>query len=480
MLEVSQGLANAAPPVVRDSAPAPGAVYAEYFKLSSQPFSLTPDPAFLYLGPAHREALAAVEYGLTDRRGFVTLVGEVGTGKTTLLYSLLRRLGPEFQVAYVTYTHQSVRRLLNSVLKDLGIPAPGTSKAALILALNRHLRRRGEEGGTTAIVVDEAQNLSDQAFEELRLLSNLETCTQKLIQIVLVGQPELEDRLRRPQLRQIQDRVSVRSVVNPLPDKEMRRYIEHRLQLVGGTADALFMPWALRLIIRRAAGIPRRANILCHNALLFAYGRNLPRVTARIAREAMADMDRRRGLFPVGLRRRVERAGVARWVFAAAAVTAALVAFHPLRSSPPAVVVTADPRETAPPAVPPPVDSGVAATDPAPRPLVVDEVAGGAASEEAAPAAAVRPASNEPAAVTPRTAAAAPLSVTVPRGAHLLALARGIYGQDLQGARAEELLAEVRRLNPQMKDANVIHAGDSLLLPPALAGSLRPNGTSVR
>ena len=474
------GLADAAPPVVRDSAPAPGAVYAEYFKLSSQPFSLTPDPAFLYLGPAHREALAAVEYGLTDRRGFVTLVGEVGTGKTTLLYSLLRRLGPEFQVAYVTYTHQSVRRLLNSVLKDLGIPAPGTSKAALILALNRHLRRRGEEGGTTAIVVDEAQNLSDQAFEELRLLSNLETCTQKLIQIVLVGQPELQDRLRRPQLRQIQDRVSVRSVVNPLPDKEMRRYIEHRLQLVGGTADALFMPWALRLIIRRAAGIPRRANILCHNALLFAYGRNLPRVTARIAREAMADMDRRRGLFPVGLRRRVERAGVARWVFAAAAVTAALVAFHPLRSSPPAVVVTADPRETAPPAVPPPVDSGVAATDPAPRPLVVDEVAGGAASEEAAPAAAVQPASNEPAAVTPRTAAAAPLSVTVPRGAHLLALARGIYGQDLQGARAEELLAEVRRLNPQLKDANVIHAGDSLLLPPALAGSLRPNGTSVR
>ena len=481
MSEVSPGLANATPTVVRDSAPAPGAVYAEYFKLSSQPFSLTPDPAFLYLGPAHREALAAVEYGLTDRRGFVTLVGEVGTGKTTLLYSLLRRLGPEFQVAYVTYTHQSVRRLLNSVLKDLGIPAPGTSKAALILALNRHLRRRGEEGGTTAIVVDEAQNLSDQAFEELRLLSNLETCTQKLIQIVLVGQPELEDRLRRPQLRQIQDRVSVRSVVNPLPDKEMRRYIEHRLQLVGGTADALFMPWALRLIIRRAAGIPRRANILCHNALLFAYGRNLPRVTARIAREAMADMDRRRGLFPrAGLRRIVQRAGVARWVFAAAAVTAALVAFHPLRSSPPAVVVTADPRETAPPAVPPPVDSGVAATDPAPRPLVVDEVAGGAASEEAAPAAAVRPASSERAAVTPRTAAAAPLSVTVPRGAHLLALARGIYGQDLQGARAEELLAEVRRLNPQLKDPNVIFAGDSLLLPPALAGSLRPNGTSVR
>src|SRR5713226_7505209 len=130
MSEIKHGLADAAPTAMRDPGPVQGAAYAAHFKLSAQPFGLTPDPAFLYLGPAHREALAAIEYGLLDRRGFITLVGEVGTGKTTLLYSLLGRLGPEFQVAYVTYTHQSVRRLLNSVLKDLGIPAPGTSKAA--------------------------------------------------------------------------------------------------------------------------------------------------------------------------------------------------------------------------------------------------------------------------------------------------------------------------------------------------------------
>jgi general secretion pathway protein A len=472
MSEPGHGLANATTTVVRDSAPASGALYAEHFKLSAQPFSLTPDPAFLYLGPAHREALAAVEYGLIDRRGFITLMGEVGTGKTTLLYSLLGRLGPEFQVAYVTYTHQSVRRLLTSVLKDLGIPAPGTSKAALILALNRHLRRRGEEGGTTAIVIDEAQNLSDEAFEQLRLLSNFETYTQKLIQIVLVGQPELQDRLRQPQLRQLWERVSVRSVMNPLPDKEMRRYIEHRLQAVGGRAPELFTPRALRLIIRRAAGIPRRANILCHNALLFAYGRSLPRVTAHIAREAIAEMDGRRRLLPrAGLRR---RSGVARWIFAAAAVTVALVAIRPLRSSPPAVVVTAEPPETSPPAVPPPVHSEAVATDPTPPPPA-DELPGGAALEEAAPPAALGP----PAAVTPPTAAAAPLSVTVPRGAHLLALAREIYGQDLRGAKAAEFLAEVRRLNPQMKDPNVLLAGELLMLPPALAGLPGPVAPSI-
>src|SRR5215470_1139213 len=202
MSEALHGSTTTALTVRSDLAPPPGAVYAVHFGLSGQPFGLTPDPAFLYLGPAHREALAGVEYGLADRRGFVTLVGEVGTGKTTLLYSLLGQLRADVQAAYVNYTQQSVRRLLASVLKDLGVVAPGTSKASLILALNRHLRRRSDEGGTTAIVIDEAQNLSDEAFEELRLLSNFETYSEKLLQTVLVGQTELDERLRRPHLRQ--------------------------------------------------------------------------------------------------------------------------------------------------------------------------------------------------------------------------------------------------------------------------------------
>src|SRR5512145_2199932 len=191
-------------------------MYAEYFRLTAEPFGLTPDPAFLYLSPQHREALAAVQYGLLDGRGFITLVGEVGTGKTTLLYSLLSRLTSDVQGAYVAYTTQSFEDLLGSVLKDLGVEPAGRSKQDLLGAFNAHLVRQADAGRTVALIIDEAQNLSDQTFEELRLLSNFETYTRKLLQVVLVGQPELQDRLRRPQLRQLHERVSVRAFINPL------------------------------------------------------------------------------------------------------------------------------------------------------------------------------------------------------------------------------------------------------------------------
>src|SRR5262245_52590745 len=274
-------------------------MYADYFRLTAEPFGLTPDPAFLYLSPDHREALAAVQYGLLDGRGFITLVGEVGTGKTTLLYSLLSRLTSDVQAAYVGYTTQSFEEILGAVLKDLGVEPAGRSKQDLLAAFNAHLLHQADAGRTVALIIDEAQNLSDQTFEELRLLSNFETYTRKLLQVVLVGQPELQERLRRPQLRQVHERISVRAFINPLSRIEMERYIEHRLQRVGGTSERLFTPMARRLIVWRAAGIPRRANILCHNALLFAYGRGLPLVSPGIAREAIAEMDGRRpGLLP--------------------------------------------------------------------------------------------------------------------------------------------------------------------------------------
>src|SRR5205809_888077 len=268
-------------------------MYLEHFRLSAEPFGLTPDPAFLYLSPGHREALAAIQYGLLDRRGFITLVGEAGTGKTTLLYAMLSGLDRAVEAAYIAYGTQDFEDVLAAVLADLGVETPRRSKHALLTAFNAHLLRRADEGRTVALVIDEAQNLSDRTFEELRLISNFETYTQKLLQIVLVGEPELQRRLRQPQLRQLRERVSVRAFVNPLSTAEMYRYIEHRLQLVGGSSEKLFTPQALRLIVQQTAGIPRRANVLCHNALLFAYGRTLPRATATIAHEVVAEMDDR-------------------------------------------------------------------------------------------------------------------------------------------------------------------------------------------
>lgn len=468
-------------------------MYAEHFGLAADPFSLTPDPAFLYLSPDHREALAAVQYGLLDGRGFITLIGEVGTGKTTLLYSILGRRHEGLEAAYVSYSAQRFEDLLASALKDLKIETAGMTKAALLEALNQHLVKRADEKRTTALIIDEAQNLSDESFEELRLLSNFETYTRKLLQIVLVGQPELQERLRQSGLRQLRERVSVRAYVNPLSRDEMAKYVAHRLQRAGGAADELFTPRALRILVRRTGGIPRRANILCHNALLFAFGRNLARVTHIEAREAVAEMDERR---PGRLRRRALRRvpfqpGAWRWAAAlGGAVVVGMVASQLWsvsasgRPIPPAPVADS---ESDPIAVLAPGDA-VAATqafEPAaelpetPEPVVAAEPS--EAGEVAEREAGVRTARVEASPVVTTVPARAPavepivstagsmsldtLSVVVPRGAALWGLLRDVYGDRFAEFDRPALYDRVRELNPHVTDVNLIIAGDRLRLP---------------
>jgi general secretion pathway protein A len=459
-------------------------MYIEHFGLTAQPFSLTPDPAFLYLGPAHREALAAIEYSLVDGRGYATLVGEVGTGKTTILYSLLSRLAGTVQVAYVAYTRQSFEDLLVAVLRDLGIAPPTNSKPAMLQALNEHLWRRSEEGGTTALVIDEAQNLSDDVCEELRLLSNFETFTHKLLQIVLVGQPELQDLLRRPQLRQLRERVSVRAIVNPLSAEEMERYIDHRLRLVGASVGALFAPRALAAIIRRTEGIPRRANILCHNALLFAYGRGLGQVSQEVATEAIAEMDERRpGLFRRETLRRTLTAGrVARWL-STGALTAAVVvgaARRPPSLSPVpedlGVPLAAAPNaeEAAPPAGVAESDPRTAAALPAAVPSPEFRPFEAGLQREAlknALEAFREPPLPEPVAAAPPAPAAAPerasaMTLIIPVGATLRELVHDLYGADLKSGRLSNILAQIERLNPGIDDLRTVAPGQSLRVPP--------------
>ncbi len=292
-------------------------MYLEHFQLSSEPFSLTPDPAFLYKSEIHTEALAALKLGLLERRGLIAMVGEVGTGKTTLLYTLLSSLGPRIRTAYVSNTKLSFDGLLRSALKDFGRRADGTTRLDLLEELNDFLLDCDRQGHTAALIVDEAQNLSDDAFEELRLLSNYETYKRKLLQIVLVGQPELDAKLRKPSLRQVAERVAVRTHVNPLGKQETLAYIEHRLSSVGGTSQ-VFTTGALNLIAKRSLGIPRRINVLCHNAMLYAYGRDLAEIDKALVVTAMRERSGTglvkldRGFFP-------SRSGGARLVDSSAA-----------------------------------------------------------------------------------------------------------------------------------------------------------------
>lgn len=265
-------------------------MYWRRFNLTGEPFSLTPDPAFLYLSSVHAEAYAALTMGLRERRGLISMIGEVGTGKTTLVYSLLSSLGPEIHTAYISNARLSFDGILRSALRDFGVECEDLHGVQLLDAFNDFLHRCARDGTTAALVIDEAQNLSHDTFEDLRLLSNFETYKTKLLQILLVGQPELDTKLRDPALRQVAERIAVRCHVNPLTAQETRHYIEHRLSAVGGSIDVFSEP-AIRTIISRSAGIPRAVNILCHNAMLFAYGQAKDKIARSMVLEAVHEKE---------------------------------------------------------------------------------------------------------------------------------------------------------------------------------------------
>lgn len=468
-------------------------MYYEHFRLTGEPFSLTPDPAFLFPSEKHREAMAAVQYGLLNGRGFVTLIGEVGTGKTTILYSVLSRLGPEIATAYVPYTAHRFDDLLRVALTDLGSrPAAGASRLELLEALQAFLLQRDSAGQRVALVIDEAQSLSDETFEELRLLSNFETYTHKLLQIVLVGQPELQDRLSQRNLRQLRQRVSVHAVINPLDADEMRAYIGHRLQQVRGD-PSLFAPAALRAIVRHSQGIPRRANILCHNAMLFAFAHDQSVVTPEAAAEAIAEIDERRpGWIGRGALRRLPIGGFWRrylpagTAFAAGLALALALAWafgRTLDRAPaadteePPIAIAPEAPVTPPVALPAPAPS--AAPRPAPLALSREPVAAPAPSPDLAPAApadeaapAVEPAPDVSAPPLTRTEAppaeGAARRIQMPAGGSILGVARDLYGASPDEREAQRLLDEVLRLNPELRDVNVVMAGAELRFPVSL------------
>lgn len=267
-------------------------MYSSFFGLNEKPFSITPDPRYLFMSARHGEALAHLVYGVTESGGFVQLTGEVGTGKTTLCRTLLlNRMPSNADVAVVLNPQLSAHEFLESICEELGI-APAQARGsikALIDALNQHLLAAHAEGRRTILVVDEAQNLAPEVLEEVRLLTNLETAKQKLLQIILIGQPELRELLARTDLRQLAQRITGRYHLEPLSREETAQYIEHRLQVAGALGE-VFDAGAKRAVFRLSQGIPRLINVICDRALLGAYSQGKRQVNARLVRRAAKEV----------------------------------------------------------------------------------------------------------------------------------------------------------------------------------------------
>jgi len=266
-------------------------IYCEHFGLIRPPFELSPDPAFLFLGEAHREGLATLVYGVQSGKGFVMLTGEVGTGKTTLLHALLSQLESNIHSAFIFNPRLEPLDFFRVLFEELEIEPSGDTKAEYLLKLNDFLIQRLRNNERTLLIIDEAQNLSAEMLEEVRLLSNLETSSSKLIQIMLVGQPELKEMLRRPDLRQLKQRIALSQHLRPFNESEMREYIENRLRKAGFTGRKLFRRDALKSLYRFSGGTPRLINSLCDGAMLLGFVRQKTLIEARMIEEVAADLD---------------------------------------------------------------------------------------------------------------------------------------------------------------------------------------------
>ena len=271
-------------------------MYLSFFGLTEKPFAITPDPRYLYLSERHAEALAHLLYGINEAGGFVQLTGEVGTGKTTIVRSLLAQTPKNAEIALILNPKMTAPEFLLTICEELGIGVPDSALGSLkdlVDILSEYLLRAHAAGHRVVLVVDEAQNLSPEVLEQVRLLTNLETNTQKLLQIILIGQPELRELLARNELRQLAQRITGRYHLNPLSHDETAAYVLHRLRVAGATTD-IFAPPALHAVFSLSQGVPRVINVICDRSLLGAYSLDRHRVTASLVRSAAAEVFGRR------------------------------------------------------------------------------------------------------------------------------------------------------------------------------------------
>jgi general secretion pathway protein A len=283
-------------------------MYETFYGLRENPFSVTPDPQYIYLGENQREALAQLLYGVQQKKGFIVLTGEVGTGKTTLIRFLLDKLnhgGSPVKTAFLFNPKLTVNDFIESILKDLGIPAHTGTKGDQLHFLYENLIEAYKKKERVVLIIDEAQGLNPALLEEIRLLSNLETAKSKLLQIILVGQPELDETLSLPEFRQLRQRVNMRYHLPPLSREEAEEYIGKRLR-IAGAKRSIFTGKALKEIHQRSSGIPRLINILCDNSLLTGYAQDQKVIDKKIVREVSKDLH-------------LEKKGIPQWFWYSAA-----------------------------------------------------------------------------------------------------------------------------------------------------------------
>jgi general secretion pathway protein A len=264
-------------------------MYERYYGLTEKPFNMTPDSKFFYPSAKHEEALNCLLLAISERNGFVVITGEIGSGKTTVCRTLINRLDQATKVALVLNTHLGKKELLTTILEDLDIEYRSTSKTHLLSALNKYLLEQVSKDVNVVLIIDEAQNLTPSVLEEVRMLSNLETETEKLIQIVLLGQPELRKKLALPKLEQFRQRVVFHYHLDPLSREETGEYIKHRLKKSGNAAADLFQEDAIDEIYKHSKGVPRLINVMCHNALISGLVYETKSITMKTALEAIAE-----------------------------------------------------------------------------------------------------------------------------------------------------------------------------------------------
>jgi general secretion pathway protein A len=364
-------------------------MYEAFFSLEDSPFVLTPDPRFLLRSKGHHEILSTLLYGVTSQKGLMALIGDVGTGKTTLCRTLIRELPKDVQSALVLNPHLSDAELVGAILDDLGLERKGASKGELMTQLSQHLLAAGTEGKTVVVILDEAQQMSVEALEQIRILSTLETATRKLLQIVLSGQPELEERLQQRELRQLDQRIGIRCYLKPLSRKDSFRYVEHRLRIAGLPGAVPFSRAALARVYAHSGGIPRVINLVCDRAMMAAYSARAREVTPAMVRTAIKNLQGQGGprrwraaagpATAAGVRRTAVAAGLAGVV--GLGVVAAAAYLSVVRPALPQLWAAADSHESRPAptlvaAAPGPPAAGAPASGRPEAPLAREGMAG--------------------------------------------------------------------------------------------------------
>jgi general secretion pathway protein A len=412
-------------------------MYLNFYNLRKQPFHITPDPEFLYLSPSHKEALAAIIYGIEKRKGFVAIVGAVGVGKTTILRSYLERADRErLKIIYVFNAKLTFEGLLRTIYQELELPVETNDVVEMTNRLYEVLIEEYRKGNTMVLVIDEAQNMPLDTLENLRMLSNLETSKDKLVQIVLIGQPEFEEELKQHRLRQLRQRLAIRSTILPLTEDESAEYIRYRLQKAGADVSSVFTRSAMKAVIKKARGIPRVINVLCDNALITGYGYRKQPVTRAIVKEIIRDFD---GLkWPSGGRW---------WLPALSALTVLLIAMAWLLPH----------HETVLGKI---------------RALTAIE---GRTTDKVVMRAVLLPVKKDP--VSPGEAAAAePASVVEKKGTAVrksVAYGDSLYklSREVYGKADSRIVQIVKENNPHVANPNVIHVGSTITFPELSAES---------